>query len=182
MDTILQTVAERTDKTIAAFSANLGKIRSGRAHAGLLDSISANAYGADTPLPHLATIAVSDARTLTVTVWDKQNTAAVEKAIRDSDLGVNPVVGEANIRVSLPALSEERRRDLAKIVGKEAEEARIAARNIRRDALAELKAAAKTSGEDEQKRLEAEVQKAIDKAVGEIDRLAADKQKELLTL
>lgn len=182
MDT-LNTVSEKTNKTFAAFVANLGKIRSGRAHAGLLDHIVVNNYGTDMPLAHLAAVAVADARNLMVTVWDRQNTAAVEKAIRDSDLGVNPVSAEQNIRVSLPVLSEERRRDLTKIVGKEAEETRIAIRNIRREALAELKAALKekTLGEDEKKRLEQEVQKIIDGVMQKIDRASADKQKELMT-
>ncbi|MCH9705062.1 MAG: ribosome recycling factor [Proteobacteria bacterium] len=183
MDIKKQT-SSRMDKTVAALVEALGKIRSGRAHGGLLDNIMVNCYGSDMPLAQLATVSVSDARTLTVMVWDKQNAAAAEKAIRDSDLGVNPAASGLNIRVTMPDLSEERRRDLGKVVGREAEEARIAVRNIRRDAVAEVKTAVKDKeiGEDEGRRLEQEIEKSTKEAVGKIDKLATDKQQELMTV
>lgn len=174
----------RMEKTISAFSEALGKIRSGRAHGGLLDNISVNCYGSDMPLAQLATVSVSDPRTLMVAVWDKQNTEAVEKAIRDSDLGVNPAASGQSVRVSLPPLSEERRRELGKVVGREAEEARVAARNIRRDLATEVKNAVKNKeiGEDEGKRFEQEVEKITKETIARIDKLAAEKQQELMTV
>lgn len=183
MDTNTQLLS-RLEKTIAALGEALGKIRSGRAHAGLLDGVMVNCYGSDMPLAQLATVSAADSRTLMVAVWDRQNAAAVEKAIRDSDLGVNPAASGTSIRVSLPPLSEERRRDLTKVVGREAEEAKVAARNIRRDAVAEVKAAVKDKniGEDEGRRLEQEVDKNVKEAIGRIDKIAADKQQELMTV
>lgn len=181
---ISKRISARMEKTVSALAEALGKIRSGRAHAGLLDSVAVNCYGSDMPLAQLATVSVADPRTLMVAVWDKQNVAAVEKAIRDSDLGVNPAASGQSIRVGLPPLSEERRREMGKIVGREAEEARVAARNIRRDAVAEVKAAVKSKeiGEDEGRRGEQEVEKIAKETISQIDALASDKQKELMTV
>ena len=183
MDIGKQTSA-RMEKTLAVLAEGLGKIRSGRAHSGLLDSISVNCYGSEMPLAQLASVSVSDPRTLMVAVWDKQNAEAVEKAIRDSDLGVNPAASGQSIRVALPPLSEERRREMGKVVGREAEEARVAVRNIRRDAVGELKAAVKNKdiGEDEGKRGEAEVEKITKETIARIDKTAAEKQQELMTV
>lgn len=175
---------ERMEKSVQALVQSLSKIRSGRAHVGLLDALTVNCYGANMPLSQLATVSIADSRTLVASVWDKQNVAAVEKAVRDGELGVNPSVAGQTVRVSLPPLSEERRRELAKLVGKEAEDARVAARNIRRDQLAEVKKALKDKAisEDESKRLEQEVQKITDGVVQRMDGLVADKQKELMTV
>ena len=174
----------RMEKTVAAFVDALGKIRSGRAHGGLLDSVLVNCYGSDMPLSQLATVSVADPRTLMVAVWDKQNAAAVEKAIRDSDLGVNPAASGQSIRVALPPLSEERRREMGKIVSREAEEARVALRNIRRDAVTEIKAAVKKKemGEDDGRRQEQEIDKVTKDFISRIDKIAVDKQQELMTV
>ena len=184
MDINKEQTSVRMEKTVAALAEALGKIRSGRAHSGLLDSVTVNCYGNELPLAQLATVSVNDPRTLKVNVWDRQNIAAVEKAIRDSDLGLNPAASGNDIRVPLPPLSEERRREMGKIVSKEAEEARVAVRNIRRDSVAEVKNAVKNKevGEDEGKRGEQEIEKITKDTVGRIDKLAADKQKELMTV
>lgn len=176
--------AARMEKTVAVLTEGLGKLRSGRAHSGLLDAILVNCYGSEMPLAQLASVSASDARTLTVAVWDKQNAEAVEKAIRDSDLGVNPAASGQSIRVPLPPLSEERRREMTKVVGREAEEARVAVRNIRRDAVGEIKTAVKNKeiGEDEGKRGEQEVEKLTKDTIARIDKIAADKQQELMTV
>ena len=174
----------RMQKTAEALQADLAKIRTGRAHAGLLDAVQVPAYGALSPLPQVASVAVADNRTLLVSPWDPQLAAAIEKAVRESELGVNPAAEGQRIRVNLPQLSEERRRDLVKIVGKEAETARVAARNIRRDAVAEVKKQVKNGdlGEDDGRRLEAEIQKITDDAVGKMDQAAEAKQRELMTV
>ena len=174
----------RMQKTADALQADLGKIRGGRAHAGLLDAVTVNAYGVDTPLPQTAAVSVADHRSLIVSPWDPKNAPAIEKALRDSDLGVNPAVEGARIRVHLPQLSEERRRELVKIVGKEAETARVAARNIRRDAVAEVKKQVKNGdlGEDEGRRLENDIQKITDDSIRQMDQLAEQKQRELMTV
>ena len=172
----------RMQKTAEALQSDLAKVRTGRAHAGLLDAVVVNAYGAQTPLAQVATVSISDPRTLVIAPWDPQNAAAIEKAVRESDLGVNPAMEGQRIRVNLPQLSEERRRDLVKIVGKEAETARVAARNIRRDAVAEVKKQVKSGdiGEDEGRRLEAEIQKITDDSVRKMDESAEAKQRELM--
>lgn len=183
MDTI-KTTRETMQKSISALATALAKIRTGRAHAGMLDGISVNCYDSSMPLAQVATVTVSDSTSLMVAVWDKQNTAAVEKAIRTSDLQVNPAVTGSNIRVPLPPLSEERRKDLVKLVNKEAEEAKISLRNARRDGLDTIKAAVKNKemGEDDGKRLEQEVQKVLTEMTQKIDTMVGDKQKELMTL
>lgn len=174
----------RLEKAVAALVDNLSKLRSNRAHAGLLDGIMVSCYGADMPLAQLATVAIMDAKTLTAMVWDKQNVAAVEKAIRDSDLGINPVASGQNIRIPMPILSEERRKELVKLVSKELEKTKIAVRKIRHDELDQLKASVKDKSlsEDESKRLEKNLQKLVDESNTKMESIVATKQKDLMTV
>lgn len=177
-------IRKRMQKTLDALRADLGKIRGGRAHPGLLDGVVVNCYGAEMPLSQTASVSAADARTLLVSPWDSGNGAAIEKAIRDSGLGLNPAATSGGIRVSLPALSEERRRDLVKVISREAETARIALRNIRRDAVAAIKAQVKSGefSEDEGRRLENSVQKITDESVAETDSMIEDKKQDLLSV
>lgn len=174
----------RMQKTLDALRADLGKIRGGRAHAGLLDGIVVSCYGTDMPLSQTASVSAADARTLVVSPWDSNNSAAIEKAIRDSDLGLNPAASPGGIRVKMPELSEERRRDLVKVVGREAETAKIALRNIRREAVAAIKADVKSGAmsEDEGRRAENAAQKTTDESVAEADSLTEQKKQELLAV
>jgi ribosome recycling factor len=171
-------------KTLDALRTDLAKMRSGRAHLGLLDAVVVSCYGAEMPLAQTATVTVADARTLMVSPWDQSNAAAIEKAIRDSDLGVNPASGGSGIRVTLPLLSEERRHDMVKIISREGETARIAVRNIRRDALADIKSQVKESAlsEDEGRRLEQLMQKITDASISEADAMIEEKKQELMTV
>ena len=183
MDTI-DNARQQMNKTLVALRTDLGKIRSGRAHAGLLESVKVNCYGADMPLSQTAAVSVVDTRTLLVAPWDAQNTAAVEKALRESDLGLNAGATSGGIRVSLPALSEERRHELAKVVGKEAETARIAVRNTRREAMTETKSKVKNKdiGEDEGRRLEQRIDKAAEETIQTVEDICSEKQQELLKI
>nr|WP_255555652.1 ribosome recycling factor [Enterovibrio paralichthyis] len=169
-------------KSVEALKNTLSKIRTGRAHPALLDGLSVDYYGSATPLKQLASIVAEDARTLAVTVFDKSVSKAVEKAIMTSDLGLNPMSAGAVIRVPLPPLTEERRRDLVKIVRGEAEGGRVAVRNIRRDANGDLKALLKEKeiSEDEERRGQEDIQKLTDAAVKEIDTILEAKEKELM--
>ena len=173
---------ERMAKSVEALKNNLSKIRTGRAHPSILQNISVEYYGAATPLNQVANIIAEDARTLAITVFDKELTPMVEKAIMKSDLGLNPMSAGTVIRVPLPALTEERRKDLVKIVRNEAEGGRVAVRNIRRDANADLKALLKDKeiSEDEDRKAQDEIQKITDVAVKNIDDLLAVKEKELM--
>ncbi|MBV7300072.1 ribosome recycling factor [Enterovibrio paralichthyis] len=173
---------ERMQKSVEALKNTLSKIRTGRAHPALLDGLSVDYYGSATPLKQLASIVAEDARTLAVTVFDKSVSKAVEKAIMTSDLGLNPMSAGAVIRVPLPPLTEERRRDLVKIVRGEAEGGRVAVRNIRRDANGDLKALLKEKeiSEDEERRGQEDIQKLTDAAVKEIDTILEAKEKELM--
>ena len=159
-------------------------MRTGRAHAGLVDHLKVDYYGTETPIPQVANVTLSDARTIQIQPWDKKMVQAVEKAIRDSDLGVNPATSGDVIRVPMPALTEERRREMTKIVKHEGENSKVAVRNIRRDAIAHLKALLKESevSEDDEKRAQDEVQKMTDKSIADIDRLVAEKEKELMSV
>jgi len=172
----------RMDKSVAAFKDELNKIRTGRAHTSLLDHITVEYYGSETPLNQVASVGVEDARTLTVAPWDKQMVAVVEKAIMTSDLGLNPATAGMVIRVPLPPLTEERRRDLVKVVRHEAEGARVAIRNIRRDAIHHAKDLLKEKEitEDEEHRSEEQVQALTDKHVAEVDQILAAKEAELM--
>lgn len=175
---------QKMDKTVQALNADLHKVRTGRAHTGILDHLMVDYYGNPTPLNQVANVSVLDSRTLGVAPWEKTMVAPVEKAIRDSDLGLNPAtVGEV-VRVPMPALTEERRKDLIKVVKREAESARVAVRNIRRDANHELKelVKAKTISEDDERRAQDEVQKMTDRHVAEIDKALAAKEADLMAV
>jgi len=169
-------------KSIEALKADLGKVRTGRAHTGLLDHVQVEYYGSMVPIAQVANVTLIDARTIGVQPWEKPMIAKVEKAIRDSDLGLNPASQGDMIRVPMPALTEERRKDLIKVVRQEAENARVAIRNLRRDANTQLKDAVKdkTISEDDDRRSQEDVQKLTDRYVAEVDKLLAEKEKELL--
>jgi len=179
---ILKDSKTRMEKSVDALKSQLSKIRTGRAHPSLLDGIQVSYYGANTPLRQVANVSVEDARTLSISVFDKTLVQPVEKAIMQSDLGLNPMSAGTTIRVPLPALTEERRRDLVKVVRNEAEGARVAVRNIRRDANAELKSLLKDKeiGEDDERKAVDEVQKLTDSFVKKVDEVLADKEKELM--
>ena len=181
---IKKTAESKMQKTIEAFKHTLAKVRTGRAHAGLLDHITVDYYGSDTPINQVANVTLIDARTIGVQVWEKNMAAKVEKAIRDSDLGLNPMSMGEVIRVPMPALTEERRRDLTKVVKGEAEDARVAVRNVRRDANDSLKKLEKDKGitEDDQKRATEDVQKLTDKYVADVDKKCAAKEKEIMEI
>lgn len=163
---------------------DLGGLRTGRASISLLDPISVDVYGASMPINQIGTVSAPEPRTLSVQVWDKSNVGAVEKAIRNSGLGLNPLIDGQTIRLPIPDLTGERRKELAKLAGQYAEKARVAARNVRRDGMDAVKAdeSKKEIGEDDRKRLETEVQKLTDDTIHEIDSVSADKEKEILEL
>jgi len=173
---------ERMEKSVEALKNNLSKVRTGRAHPSLLSGITVEYYGAPTPLNQIANVIAEDARTLAITVFDKELTQAVEKAIMMSDLGLNPMSAGTVIRVPLPPLTEERRRDLVKIVRGEAENGRVAIRNIRRDANSDLKGLLKEKeiSEDEDRKAQEDIQKITDAAVKSVDEVLAAKEKELM--
>ncbi|WP_373567120.1 MULTISPECIES: ribosome recycling factor [Pseudidiomarina] len=170
------------EKSVEALRSQISKIRTGRAHPSLLDGVMVNYYGVDTPLKQLANITTEDSRTLALTVFDKSASQAVEKAIMTSDLGLNPAAAGTVIRIPLPPLTEERRRDLVKIVRAEAEQGRVAVRNIRRDANSDLKELLKEKEitEDEERRAAEEIQKLTDTYVAKIDEALAEKEKDLM--
>jgi len=181
---IRKSAEDKMKKSLETLKADLGKIRTGRAHAGLLDHITVDYYGTPTPLNQTATVTLLDARTIGVTPWDKKMAAVIEKAIRNSDLGLNPATVGETVRVPMPALTEERRKDLIKVVHKEAENARIAVRNIRRDAITHLKDLLKQKkvAEDDERRAQDDVQKLTDRYVGEIDKSLAAKEADLMAV
>jgi ribosome recycling factor len=174
----------KMQKSIEVLRADLGKVRTGRAHTGILDHVQVDYYGSLIPINQVANITLLDARTIGVQPWEKPMVAKVEKAIRDSDLGLNPATQGELIRVPMPALTEERRRDLIKVVKHEGEEAKIALRNLRRDANAQLKEALKKKeiSEDDERRAQDEIQKLTDRYVAEVDRLLAEKEKDLMAV
>lgn len=175
---------QRMQKSIETLKSDLAKVRTGRAHVGILDHIQVDYYGNPTQLTQVANITLIDARTIGVQPWEKKMVAVVEKAIRESDLGLNPATQGDMIRVPTPALTEERRKEMVKLVKNEAEDAKIAVRNIRRDANESLKKLVKDKAcsEDDERRAQEEVQKLTDKFVVEIDKLVVDKEKEVLTV
>ncbi len=179
---IEKSASTRMDKSIDAFIKELKNIRTGRAHTSLLEHITVEYYGAQVPLNQVANITVEDSRTLAVTPWEKPMIQVVEKAIMTSDLGLNPATAGTVIRVPLPALTEERRKDMIRIVRHEAENARVAVRNIRRDALHDVKELLKEKmiTEDEDHHAHDEVQKLTDDHVARIDKILADKESEML--
>lgn len=181
---IQKDAAVRMQKSVDALVSQLSKIRTGRAHPSLLDGLKVSYYGADTPLNQVANVSVEDSRTLAISVFDKSLAQAVEKAIHASDLGLNPMSAGTVIRVPLPPLTEERRKDLIKVVRAEAESGRVAIRNIRRDANADVKALLKDKeiSEDEQRQSEDEVQKLTDQFIKEIDAKLTAKEAELMEI
>ncbi len=174
----------RMAKSVEALRTGLAKIRTGRAHAGILDHITIEYYGSPVPVNQVANVTVVDARTLNVQVWEKQMAATVEKAIRESDLGLNPISMGDSIRVPMPPLTEERRRDLTKVVRGEGEDAKVAVRNLRREANDALKKLVKDKeiSEDDERRMQDEVQKLTDKYVAEIDKIVSQKEAEIMTV
>jgi ribosome recycling factor len=179
-----KTTEQKMDKSIQAFKGDLAKVRTGRAHTGLLDHIHVDYYGAQTPLNQVARVTLLDARTIGVTPFEKKMTQAIEKAIRDSDLGLNPASQGDTVRVPMPVLTEERRKELTKVVKHEAENARVAVRNLRRDANQHLKEALKKHevSENDERRAQDEVQKMTDRHIAEIDKLLQEKEKELMAV
>ena len=175
---------ERMTKSIETLKADLGKVRTGRAHTGILDHVQVDYYGAPTALTQIANVTLIDARTIGVQPWEKKMITTVEKAIRDADLGLNPSTQGDMIRVPTPALTEERRKEMVKLVKSEAEDAKIAVRNIRRDANESLKKLVKEKAcsEDDERRSSEEVQKLTDQFIADIDRMVVDKEKEVLTV
>ena len=179
---IKQNAQGKMDQSIAAFKNNLTKIRTGRANPALLDTIHVEYYGNHVPLSQVANVALLDARTISVQPWEKGMGAKIEKAIRESDLGLNPANMGDLIRVPMPPMSEERRKEMTKVVRHEGEQSKIAVRNLRRDANDAIKKLVKDkeATEDEQKRAEAEIQKLTDRHVSDIDALVAGKEKDIM--
>ncbi|WP_374666631.1 ribosome recycling factor [Ramlibacter sp.] len=181
---IKQTTQHKMDQTIAAFRNTLTKIRTGRANPALLDTVHVEYYGTMMPISQVASVNLLDARTISVQPFEKGMGAKIEKAIRESDLGLNPAAMGDLLRVPMPPMSEERRKEMTKLVRHEGENAKIAIRNLRRDANEHVKKLVKdkVASEDDQKRAEAEVQKVTDKHIAEIDHLVADKEKEIMAV
>ncbi|MFC5301211.1 ribosome recycling factor [Azospira restricta] len=181
---IKKNTESKMQKSLEALKNDLAKVRTGRAHTGLLDHIQVEYYGSPVPLAQVANVTLIDARTIGVQPWEKPMVAKVEKAIRESDLGLNPATQGELIRVPMPALTEERRRELTKVVKHEGENAKVAVRNLRRDANNSLKDAvkAKTISEDDERRAQDEIQKLTDKYVAEIDKMLAQKESELMAV
>lgn len=181
---IIEDARKRMGKSVDSFRSDLARLRTGRAQPSLIEHIMVNYYGTSTPLPQCASVSVEDARTLVVTAWDRGAIEAVEKAIRDSGLGLNPNSAGSVIRVPLPPLTEERRRDLIKILNKEAEQAKVAVRNVRRDAIAHVKELlkAKDITTDDERKGEEQAQKITDEHVRKIDEIVAAKEREMMAV
>ncbi|RQH07920.1 ribosome recycling factor [Paraburkholderia dinghuensis] len=175
---------QKMQRSIEAFKSDLAKIRTGRAHTGLLDHIQVDYYGSPVPISQVANLTLVDARTIGVQPWEKKMVQAVEKAIRESDLGLNPATHGDLIRVPMPALTEERRKELTKVVKSEGETAKVAVRNLRRDANEQLKKLVKDKeiSEDDERRASDDVQKLTDRSVAEIDKLVQTKEAEIMTV
>jgi ribosome recycling factor len=184
MAEIRKTTEQKMQKSVESLKHDLAKIRTGRAHTGLLDHIQVDYYGSMVPINQVGQVGLGDARTITVQPFEKKMVQVVEKAIRDSDLGLNPASHGDVIRVPMPALTEERRKELTKVVRHEGENARVAVRNLRRDAITHLKELLKKKevAEDEERRAQDDVQKLTDRYVADIDKLIAEKEKEILTV
>ena len=181
---IKKTAEQKMGKSVEALKSDLGKVRTGRAHTGLLDHIHVDYYGSKMPLNQVANLTLADARTITVQPWEKKMIPVVEKAIRDSDLGVNPATSGDVIRVPMPPLTEERRKEMIKVVRHEAENARVAIRNIRRDANEHLKKLLKDHevAEDDERHAQTDVQKLTDRFIAEIDKILATKETDLMAI
>lgn len=184
LEDIRKDATQRMAKSVAALKQELTKIRTGRAHASLLDHITVKYYGSQVPLNQVANVGVEDSRTLTVTPWERDMVAPIEKAIVNSDLGLNPASAGTVIRVPLPALTEERRKDMIRVVRQEAEGGRVAIRNIRRDAIGDLKDLLKEKliGQDDERRAEEAIQSITDKYVAQVDQALAVKESELMEI
>lgn len=178
----VKTYRDRMDKAVAALKEEFSGLRTGRANAGLLEPVRVEAYGSTSPLTAVAAISVPEPRMITVNVWDKGMVVSVEKAIRNANLGLNPIVDGQTLRIPIPPLTEERRKDLVKLAGKYAEQQKIAVRNVRRDANDDFKKAEKTGeiSQDEQKKLETDVQKETDAAIKRIDEALKTKEQEIM--
>jgi ribosome recycling factor len=181
---VKKTAEQKMKKTLDTLKGDLGKVRTGRAHTGILDHIVVDYYGTPTPIAQVANVTLIDARTIGVNPWDKKMAGAIEKAIRDSDLGLNPATMGETVRVPMPALTEERRKELIKVVRHEGENARVAIRNVRRDANNHLKdmLKKKQAAEDEERRAQDEVQKLTDRHIAEIDKLLQQKEADLMAI
>jgi len=179
---VLSRYRDRMEKTVSTLKDEFASLRTGRASAGLLDQVMVEAYGATTPLTSVASVSVPDPRSITVSVWDRGLVVSVEKAIRASALGLNPVVEGQNLRIPIPPLTEDRRKEFVKLAGRYAEQQRIAVRNVRREANDDLKKAEKDAviSQDELKRLESEVQKITDEAVRRVDEALKTKEQEIM--
>lgn len=175
---------QRMHKSLDALKTDLAKVRTGRAHTGLLDHISVDYYGSQMPIPKVANVSLLDARTLGVSPWEKKMLGVIEKAIRESDLGLNPASQGDMVRVPMPALTEERRRELIKVIKHEGENAKVAVRNLRRDANHALKELLKSKSvsEDEERHAQDEIQKLTDKHIADIDKMIAAKEAELMAV
>lgn len=182
LDEIKKDAGSRMAKSVASLQQEMTKIRTGRAHTSLLDHITVEYYGSQVPLNQVSNVGIEDSRTLIITPWEKDMVQPIEKAIMNSDLGLNPATAGTVIRVPLPSLTEERRKDMIRIVRNEAEGGRIAIRNIRRDALHDIKELLKEKmiGEDDERRAEGEIQAITDKHVADVDQVLADKESELM--
>jgi len=181
---IKKSAEQKMQKSIDTLKADLAKIRTGRAHTGILDHIQVDYYGSALPIAQVANVTLVDARTIGVQPWEKKMVQVIEKAIRESGLGLNPATAGETIRVPMPSLTEERRRDLIKVIKGEGENAKVAVRNLRRDANTHLKDAlkAKTASEDDERRAQEEIQKLTDRFVLEVDKLLAQKEAEIMTV
>ncbi len=181
---IKSTAEQKMKKSLEALKADLAKVRTGRAHPGILDHVMVDYYGTPTAIPGVANVTLIDARTIGVSPWEKKMASAIEKAIRDADLGLNPSTTGDIVRVPMPSLTEERRRDLTKIVKSEGENAKVAVRNVRRDANTQLKELLKKKSiaEDEERRAQEEIQKLTDRHIAEIDKVLQVKEAELMSV
>jgi len=181
---IKKSAEQKMRKTVETLKTDLAKIRTGRAHTGILDHIMVDYYGTPTPIPQVGNVTLLDARTIVVNPWDRKMVPAIEKAIRDSDLGLNPAAMGESVRVPMPALTEERRKDLIKVVRHEGENARVAVRNVRRDAIHHLKDLIKQKkvAEDEERRAEDDMQKLTDRSTADIDKLLQQKETDLMAV
>jgi len=181
---VKKTAEQKMRKTVEALKTDLAKVRTGRAHTGLLDHVMVDYYGTSTPIPQVGNVTLLDARTIAVNPWDKKMAPAIEKAIRDSDLGLNPAAMGETVRVPMPALTEERRKDLIKVVRHEGENARVAVRNVRRDAIHHLKELLKQKkvSEDEERRAQEDIQKLTDRSIADVDKLLQQKEADLLAV
>ena len=184
LNDIKKTAEQKMQRALEVLKSDLGKVRTGRAHAGLLDHVMVEYYGSMVPIGQVGSVGLADARTITVQVWEKPMLAKIEKAIRDSDLGLNPSNSGDMIRVPMPALTEERRRDLIKVVRGEGEDAKVSVRNVRRDANDQLKKLLKDKdiSEDDERRAQDEIQKLTDKYVAEVDKALQAKEADLMAI